>query len=31
VGLPGVDSSISVALRDALLAYRDLLQPPINK
>ncbi|ODN01672.1 Protein MON2 [Orchesella cincta] len=28
VGLPGVDTSISVALRDALMAYRDLLQRP---
>ena len=28
VGLPGVDSSISIALRDALLSYKDLLVRP---
>ena len=30
VGLSGVDSTISVALADALMAYRDLLQKPIE-
>ncbi|CAL8119807.1 unnamed protein product [Orchesella dallaii] len=28
VGLPGVDASISVALRDALMTYRDLPRRP---
>jgi len=28
VGLPGVEASITVALRDALLSYRDLLRRP---
>jgi hypothetical protein len=30
VGLPGVDSSISMALRDALLSYKDLLYRPAD-